>query len=152
MGPLVALDVVDVLVLEVEVGLEVVDWRLEEEVVVLVRVGEVDEADEVDELILEVVEVLEVVAAAPDVVEEDFDVVEELVVVLDVVAAAPEVVDESEDLVEDELAAIPFLYMFRRLGPPQYSVLSALQTMLHCVMAGVFPATKVDPAWIVLPQ
>lgn len=90
---------------------------------------------------------------------DDLDVVPVLLDVvddLDVVAAEPDVVDEVFEVVEvtvpDELVAIPFLYMLRRFGPPQYSVLFALQTMLHWVTDGLLPGTRADPAWIVLPQ
>ena len=134
-GPLVELDVdvVEVLVLdevEVDVGLAV-----------LVRLDEL--VDDVEE----VVEVFELVAAALELLEE--------VEVFEVVAAALELLEEVdvvEGRAEDEVVAMPFWYILRRFGPPQYSFLSALQTMLHSVWAGVVPATFADPALILLPQ
>lgn len=103
-GPTVALDVVDVLVLEVEVKLvELVVEGL------LVVVAELE--------VLEVVEVAEL----------EVLVVLDVVDVLDVVE---EVLDVDKMVLELEPAS-PFLYMFRRFGPPQYSLVFALQTMLH---------------------
>ena len=118
-GPLVEL-VVEVLVLEVDVE-RVDETGVDVGLVVLARV---DELDEPGDEVVDVVEALEVVAATPEVLEEIVDVVDERL----------------------EEAAAPFLYILRRLGPPQYVFLSALQTMLHCVIAGVLPATKADPA------
>lgn len=84
--------------------------------------------------------------------DDDVEVVE--VIELDVVVATLDVDDVFEvvEVEELEVVAIPFLYMLRRFGPPQYSVLFALQSMLHWVTAGLPPATRADPAWIVLPQ
>ena len=134
-GPLVELDVdvVEVLVLdevELDVGLAL-----------LVRLDEL--VDDVEE----VVEVFEVVAAALELLE--------VVEIFELVAAALELLEEVdvvEGRAEDEVVAMPFWYILRRFGPPQYSFLSALQTMLHSVWAGVVPATFADPALILLPQ
>lgn len=150
-GPLVELDVdvVEVLVLdevELDVGLALL-VRLDE------LVDDVEEVVEVFEVVaaalelLEVVEVFEVVAAALELLE--------VVEIFELVAAALELLEEVdvvEGRAEDEVVAMPFWYILRRFGPPQYSFLSALQTMLHSVWAGVVPATFADPALILLPQ
>ena len=109
-GPLVVLDVevVDVLVLVEETELLDVDAD-DVGLVVLVRLDELDDERDDDD---EVVETLDEEAAALELLDE---------------------IDDVDDWTDDELVAMPFLYMLRRSGPPQYSFLSALQTMLHCV-------------------
>lgn len=121
-GPLVWLDVVEVLGFEVEV----------ESVEVLI-----------DELVVDVIDAMLVLVLV---------LVDELEL-LDVVELAADVFDV---VVEDGVLEVeppkPFLYILRRLAPPQNSFLFALQTMLHPVLDGSVPATGADPAWIVLPQ
>lgn len=53
---------------------------------------------------------------------------------------------------EEDGVTITFWYMFKRLGPPQYSEALPEQTMLHVVTAGEPPATSAEPALITLPQ
>lgn len=54
--------------------------------------------------------------------------------------------------VEEDDGTVAFWYMFKRLGPPQYSVALPEQTMLHAVIAGEPPATSFEPILIELPQ
>lgn len=101
------------------------------------------------EVVVELVGVIEETEVV-ELIVDDFDVVVDAVEVteLDVVVDTPDVDDVFEvvEVTELEVVAIPFLYMLRRFGPPQYSVLLALQTKLHWVIAGSFPATRADPA------
>ena len=52
---------------------------------------------------------------------------------------------------EDDVTAA-FWYMFKRLGPPQYSEALPEQITLHVVTAGESPATSTEPVLMTLPQ
>lgn len=52
----------------------------------------------------------------------------------------------------DAVAVAFWMYMLRRFDPPQNSLELYLQTILHPVTSGVFPATSAEPLPIVFPQ
>ena len=45
----------------------------------------------------------------------------------------------------DAVAVAFWMYILRRFGPPQNSLELFLQTILHPVTSGVFPATSAEP-------
>lgn len=56
------------------------------------------------------------------------------------------------DALVDAVAVAFWMYMLRRFDPPQNSLELLLQTILHPVTSGVFPATSAEPLRIVFPQ
>ena len=55
-------------------------------------------------------------------------------------------------VIEEDIVTAAFWYMFKRLGPPQYSEALPEQIMLHVVSAGESPATSTEPVLMTLPQ
>jgi hypothetical protein len=67
-------------------------------------------------------------------------------IVVDAVLAVVEATDEELDVVV-AMVPLPNAYMFKRLGPPQYSVWLLLQAMLQSVAAAL-----IDPLPSLLSQ
>ena len=126
-------DEADVLLGRVEVTLELVEV---EDRTLLVEVVDVDwlEDEEAEVVVLDVLE----------------DVVIDKLVLLEVDTVID---DDTETVLEEELGTTGTAwYIFKRVRPPQYSVVLAAQTILQPLTDGTELVSLTEPAFITLPQ
>lgn len=124
------------------------DGRTLAEAVVLV-----DETAPVAEVVESVLEIVELPDETWTNLSCDGGTTADDVATPDVAVLADATLDVALTLgIDEDDGTAAFWYMFKRLGPPQYSVALPEQTMLHVVTAGESPATSVEPVLMTLPQ